>query len=156
MEASLASSRLFQCCNQQVPIELIHHFVTAQFRQEHELLALERSTPFPVYCNGRDCAKFIPPSQIRGPDALQCSHCGRNTCKHCREWSHPGRDCPQNTETQRARELAAASGWKPCPSCGNMVEKKSGCAHMVCRCGGQFCYRCGRPYPCSGPCPPRY
>src|SRR6266498_5971479 len=147
MERGLASKQPFRCCNHQVPIGLAHHNVTPQFQQEYELLVLERSTPNPVYCKGRECARFIPPSQARGPDALHCSHCGRNTCKHCREWSHPGTDCPQNPEAQRAREMATSRGWKICPSCGNMVEKRDGCAHIVCRCGAEFCYRCGRSYP---------
>lgn len=29
------------------------------------------------------------------------------------------------------------------PQCRHLIEKASGCNHMVCRCGQQFCYLCG-------------
>jgi len=29
-----------------------------------------------------------------------------------------------------------------CPECGTGIEKKSGCNHMRCRCGCEFCYFC--------------
>ncbi|KAK7463827.1 hypothetical protein VKT23_005764 [Stygiomarasmius scandens] len=32
----------------------------------------------------------------------------------------------------------------PCPGCGTHVEKSLGCAHMACKCGIHFCYRCGQ------------
>jgi hypothetical protein len=36
-----------------------------------------------------------------------------------------------------------------CPFCYALVQKSAGCRHMVCRCGKEFCYVCGEPYPCS-------
>jgi len=34
---------------------------------------------------------------------------------------------------------------KPCPSCGAIIEKSSGCDHMTCsRCRCEFCFSCGR------------
>lgn len=34
-------------------------------------------------------------------------------------------------------------GFKICPNCRNAVERNGGCDHMSCRCGKQFCYKCG-------------
>lgn len=33
--------------------------------------------------------------------------------------------------------------WMKCSTCDNYIEKSAGCDHIVCRCGGEFCYRCG-------------
>lgn len=41
------------------------------------------------------------------------------------------------------RQLMAMHGWKRCPQCGHCVERTTGCPHMVCRCGCEFCYNCG-------------
>lgn len=35
---------------------------------------------------------------------------------------------------------------KQCPSCKFWVEKNKGCDHMTCRCGYEFCFRCGAKY----------
>ena len=40
-----------------------------------------------------------------------------------------------------------------CPSCLQLVNRSTGCNHMVCACGESFCYRCGGHYPrcaCTG------
>jgi len=43
-------------------------------------------------------------------------------------------------------------GWKPCPSCKEMIEKEDGCDHMQCECGHEFCYQCWRSYTGGMPC----
>jgi hypothetical protein len=32
---------------------------------------------------------------------------------------------------------------KKCPNCSIWVEKIAGCEYISCKCGIQFCYRCG-------------
>lgn len=34
----------------------------------------------------------------------------------------------------------------PCPSCGILTTKESGCDHITCRCGAHWCYRCGQQF----------
>lgn len=34
----------------------------------------------------------------------------------------------------------------PCPSCGILTNKESGCDHITCRCGAHWCYRCGQKF----------
>ena len=146
IENAFNSRTLFQCCQINVPPDLLPDLLSAEFRARYDFLQLELSTPNPVYCSNRSCASFVPPSQARGPDAMDCSRCGAATCRHCRQRSHVGTECVADVQTQQARALAAAEGWKACPSCTNMVEKSRGCYHMTCRCGTEFCYRCGNLY----------
>ncbi|KAG0238901.1 hypothetical protein BGW42_000062 [Actinomortierella wolfii] len=42
-----------------------------------------------------------------------------------------------------AAHIAAQNGWKPCPRCGVIVDRSSGCVHMTCSmCKYEFCYTC--------------
>ena len=36
--------------------------------------------------------------------------------------------------------------FKQCPHCEFWVERSEGCDHMRCRCGKDFCYKCGGKY----------
>ncbi|PYH85696.1 hypothetical protein BO82DRAFT_165751 [Aspergillus uvarum CBS 121591] len=49
-------------------------------------------------------------------------------------------------------------GWQTCPRCGRLVELDSGCHHMMCLCGVEFCYFCGQVWKtcrCTVPLDPR-
>lgn len=64
----------------------------------------------------------------------------------------PSEDCEEEMTN-----LIRAQGWQRCPQCGVCVERLSGCRHMVCRCGCEFCYDCGTRwvrgrYTCPGHC----
>ncbi|KAG8933605.1 hypothetical protein FRC02_011527 [Tulasnella sp. 418] len=52
----------------------------------------------------------------------------------------------RNNADRLTYELARRAGWRRCPRCKMIVERSSGCAHMSCRCGHHFCYRCGSDY----------
>eukprot|EP00965_Chrysotila_dentata_P169908 5608361-Pleurochrysis_carterae.AAC.5 len=43
---------------------------------------------------------------------------------------------------------AMAGNAQVCPGCFSLVERDSGCSHMMCRCDESFCYICGSEYPC--------
>ncbi|OAL55280.1 hypothetical protein IQ07DRAFT_470942, partial [Pyrenochaeta sp. DS3sAY3a] len=141
-EASAASRTRYHCCQQEVSISLIAEQFSDDFRQEYELMALEQTTANPTYCANTACAAFIPPTNYEGPDSATCTRCGRDTCRHCRTAGHVGRGCTADQATELVRALAAIAGWKACPSCATMVERREGCRHMTCRCGAQFCYSC--------------
>lgn len=132
----------FQCCGQSVPIEACSR-ARLDFILAYTLIVLERTTPSPVYCSDRMCSRFLPPSQYQDPDSAVCVACGQITCRLCRGPEHREGVCAQDTQLQEARRFAERSGWKACPRCQNVVEKRSGCNHMTCRCGGQVCYLCG-------------
>ncbi|KAI0874527.1 hypothetical protein GGS24DRAFT_459040 [Hypoxylon argillaceum] len=141
LQNALDSRQPFRCCTQEIPVDLCPT-TTADFRERYRLMMLELRTPNPVYCSNRACGAFVPPAQYQGPDVAVCRACASRTCRMCRNAAHAG-ICPQDVGMQQAVSLAARNGWRSCPSCNNMVERRSGCTHMTCRCGGQFCYICG-------------
>ncbi|KAJ8091877.1 hypothetical protein PM082_024109 [Marasmius tenuissimus] len=49
----------------------------------------------------------------------------------------------QSSGTFQLRLLAAKEKWQKCPGCARLVERNEGCYHMTCRCGTNFCYKCG-------------
>ena len=143
IEASFASRSRFQCCQQHVPVTLVAELLPDGFIARYELMVLEQTTVNPTYCANVACGSFIPPTNYHGPDLARCDQCHRETCRHCRTRDHAGRGCTSDTATDQVRALAAIVGWKTCPNCQNMVERADGCLHMSCRCGAEFCYRCG-------------
>lgn len=156
-ESSYASRSRFQCCRQPVAVTLIADLLPPDFRARYELMVLEQSTPNPTYCANTACGAFIPPINYHGPDFARCDRCHGDTCRHCRTMAHAGRGCTTDSATEQVRALAATTGWKTCPSCSNMVERRDGCLHMTCRCGAEFCYRCGGLWVrCRSTCAGRY
>jgi hypothetical protein len=58
--------------------------------------------------------------------------------------SESGSDC--SSSERDGFELWAGNSCQACPRCLVVVRKEDGCDHMVCRCGTEFCFRCGGPY----------
>ena len=111
----------------------------------------------PTYCSNAQCNIFIPADRVNGQWAV-CVECKVKTCVECKakEDLHPTPDQhPEPEKDEENRKLAETEGWKYCPNskCNKLVEKIDGCDTMTCKCGQQFCYRCGNsfegPYPCT-------
>jgi len=148
---ALKAKEPFKCCGRRVDIGLVAQHFDSSFVISYTLLQLERDTPNPLYCSAARCSVFIIPSEIRG-DVGTCSTCKATTCRHCRKVAHSG-ICSADKEGQELRSLANKKGWKECPRCHAMVERRSGCLHMTCTCSGEFCYNCGKLYSeCPGSC----
>ena len=151
--AACAARTPFRCCRQAVSADQVRVTVSPQLFAQYIDMVEEVREANPTYCHRRICGAFLPVRLATGPDVSACDHCGRGTCRHCKGASHAGRECVADVATQQARTLAARNGWKACPRCRNMVERSSGCMHMMCRCGAGFCYRCGRlTSHCGGTC----
>ncbi|RYP70109.1 hypothetical protein DL769_005086 [Monosporascus sp. CRB-8-3] len=154
-ESATVDETLFppRCCKQPIPLEQnlihLHADVVQRFRRK----AVEFSTPNRTYCHDGRCGAFVPPSRYvhddgrgRGgvvPAAACCGECGARTCTACKAAAHGGGDCPNDVQLQRVLQLAREQGWQRCQNCWGMVELNTGCNHMTCRCGFQFCYICG-------------
>ncbi|KAI1171298.1 hypothetical protein F4777DRAFT_565982 [Nemania sp. FL0916] len=130
-----------RCCRQPIPLDKSQLFLIGEVVQEFREKALEFSTPNRTYCHNASCASFIPPMNYLDMTA-SCDNCQSQTCTTCKRASHIG-DCPNDEQLQQVLQLAREQGWQRCQNCWGMVELNTGCNHMTCRCGFQFCYVCG-------------
>jgi hypothetical protein len=152
---ALASKTLLKCCKKNLSVDDCTG-LEADFIAKYEKLILELTTPNPMYCCKASCAKFMPPSEILG-EIGTCKDCKTQTCRHCRKLVHPGVLCEEDKETKAVKELAMQKGWKTCQGCNHLIERQSGCLHMICsRCQTAFCYRCSKRWnDCESTCPDR-
>ncbi|KAI3397162.1 hypothetical protein diail_11136 [Diaporthe ilicicola] len=133
-----------RCCQQRVDPEQdqIRILVDARLMGQYLARKLEMETPNRTYCHVSDCSKFIPPKGIHH-DIGTCPKCEAKTCCTCKAAAHEGEDCPKDEAGKQLLDLAKKQGWRQCFACKRVVELKEGCNHMTCRCGAQFCYKCG-------------
>ena len=71
----------------------------------------------------------------------------------CRSEFHVNLTCEQYREMMNLKpedkeflNFVRGAHYKQCPSCKFWVSKNEGCDHMTCRCGYEFCYKCGAEY----------
>ncbi|KAI9700468.1 MAG: hypothetical protein M1820_006767 [Bogoriella megaspora] len=130
-----------RCC-QEIHIDTVRTLMPTKLVMDFEEKALEYTTSNRTYCSSRSCGKFINPENI-GRAIAVCPQCGSETCSFCKGAAHAASDCPQDPGIEAAVQLAHNSGWQRCQNCSSFVELINGCNHIRCRCGYQFCYRCG-------------
>ena len=86
-----------------------------------------------------------------GENNFLCPMCNKNYCLNCKvEW-HKGMTCQEYKDSRDVNKLddkfyqfVKGAKFKMCPKCKYWVEKNQGCNHMRCRCGADFCYKCGK------------
>lgn len=150
-------------CNagQQCPVKLgfahVRKYADKEiFEQYDDLLTrrmLESQDEF-CWCSANGCGSGqLHASQDSNP-IMRCHACAARTCfTHGCPW-HQGRTCAEyDRDAGRSDEVAllqllenSSSTIKKCPQCNQGIEKNSGCNHMTCRCGHQFCWLCLSPY----------
>ncbi|KAK4034659.1 hypothetical protein C8A01DRAFT_48995 [Parachaetomium inaequale] len=144
--ASFTDETLFppKCCRQPIPIDDCRALLTPAIVGQFNAKKLEFDTPNRTYCHVQACSAFVPP-QFVSAGVAYCAQpgCSGRTCAVCKGASHVGHDCPEDPATQDMLGLAAERGWQRCKPCGRFVELTTGCNHITCRCGAQFCYVCG-------------
>ncbi|PGH11444.1 hypothetical protein AJ80_07124 [Polytolypa hystricis UAMH7299] len=149
VETSLTAERLFppKCCLEEIPTKLILHNVDSNLRDKYKTKALEYAIPEPSrwYCPTATCGKWISASKIKkGAKTQKCPHCRTVICGTCRGLTHANSvDCPLDYGLEATLEEAEMHGWRRCIKCRAMVELTSGCRHITCQCGAEFCYTCG-------------
>jgi hypothetical protein len=81
-----------------------------------------------------------------------CVKCKSKTCFSCTTPLHSGMTCAQYKASLIEQQFAEvrSSEWlnanaKLCP-CGKWVQKTTGCDHMTCVCGAEWCWICGAHY----------
>ncbi|TMW94373.1 hypothetical protein EJD97_010379 [Solanum chilense] len=104
------------------------------------------------YCPYKDCSAMLVNDSDEVVRESKCPVCWRLFCAQCYVPWHCGFQCEEfgrmnveerDREDLMLKELAKAKQWTRCPYCRFFVEKTEGCLHMTCRCGSQFCYKCG-------------
>ncbi|CAO2206908.1 unnamed protein product [Urochloa humidicola] len=116
-----------------------------------------------TYCPYKDCSATMLVDDAGGAGAgggggggvaeAECPSCRRLFCARCgvAPW-HAGVTCAEygrlgkgdrGKEDLLLMEMAKGRNWKRCPKCEYFVEKSTGCLHITCRCGFEFCYGCG-------------
>lgn len=76
---------------------------------------------------------------------FRCYKCSTLTCVRHRIKMHIGITCSEYDMTGTDHSLSMdeiSKSSKPCPRCGEAVNKSDGCDHMTCLCGYEFCYGC--------------
>ncbi|KAI0371232.1 hypothetical protein BV20DRAFT_191688 [Pilatotrama ljubarskyi] len=156
VEVSMRSTGQFppRCCRSTIPTPLFHRHLTPEQRTAFALREAEQSTPRRVYCANPQCSTFLGPRDKRTPVRIYTcafSACATRTCARCRAAVDPSADaqtheCKHDTGYRMALQLGSRLGWMRCPECEELIERHSGCPHMTCVCGTEFCYECGNRY----------
>lgn len=108
---SLADTTLFppRCCGKFLPMPRCKQLCPPSLMAEYEDKQMELTTPNPVYCSNRSCAKFIKPCNITA-DIAVCQTCQKETCAICRNPRHNG-VCPKDPSVQALIEVATKEEW---------------------------------------------
>jgi hypothetical protein len=151
-----------RCCNEHPigiddVIKLFDKNFISTWRAQYD----EWSTTSPLYCTKLGCGTWIRPENIKkdpstGRHKGTCSVCKTKVCKKCSQTWHKSAECPKDEATQKVLDLKEKEGWQTCYQCKEVIELGSGCHHMTCRCGAEFCMLCGKPWrdpECERNCP---
>ncbi|KAJ5616777.1 hypothetical protein N7537_001891 [Penicillium hordei] len=129
LQNSLADESLFppRCCRLPLPLEAARGIIDA------DLLSMEIKRH--TYCSDPACSRYILPSHV--------GVCNRQSCILRKKVTHQGERVDDRVEVLK---LGKAKGWQRCLNCSHLVELRSGCNHLTCRCRHEFCYVCSTPW----------
>ncbi|MFS8005255.1 putative transcription factor C2H2 family [Helianthus anomalus] len=169
VEAKLLQGKLPECphekCESKIRIEGCKKFLNPELYDIMRLRVKEASI-LPkdrVYCPFSKCSAFMSKTEViahtpsssstaAGDTGMRrCVECNRLFCINCKVPWHDGMTCSgymksyvfQSSNEAKLKSLATKERWRECINCKNLVELTSGCYHIDCRCGYQFCYTCG-------------
>ena len=122
-----------------------------------------------MFCPNQSCSTLLSESiiDLEAEERLQsmpssskvggamCHKCLTKVCYKCKSRNHDPLTCEAYQKIPMADrkpedfalfKMIGEKKWSCCPSCKIVVEKTVGCNHITCRCGAQFCYKCGSRY----------
>nr|AVY91762.1 IBR domain containing [Saccharum hybrid cultivar SP80-3280] len=119
-----------------------------------------------IYCPYPKCSALMSLGEVIHPmqesssrytaaDAAtlrKCVKCRGSFCLSCKVPWHDGMSCYEykmryphaRPEDAKLQNLARQRLWRQCVKCKHMIELAEGCYHMICVCGYEFCYTCGK------------
>jgi hypothetical protein len=102
-----------------------------QMELENRMYRLQNGHVLPEASTKKNFVRKCPIGECRGflSDDWACGTCKSHVCSKCNELDGEGHECdPNNVETVRLLNRDT----KPCPACGTMIFKISGCNQMWC------------------------
>ncbi len=94
----------------------------------------KQKTEFTFKCPVENCNGFLN-------DKYTCGICENNICKHCMEIKEENHECD---EEKKMTVAMIKKDSKPCPKCGQLINKSEGCDQMYCiKCHTAFSWRTG-------------
>ncbi|KAM0045906.1 putative transcription factor C2H2 family [Helianthus debilis subsp. tardiflorus] len=168
-EAKLLQGKLPKCphekCESKIEIESCKKLLKPELYKILRSRVKEASIrPFDkVYCPFSNCSALMSKDEVKehtlassytaaGEIGMRkCVECNCRFCINCKVPWHDNVTCSdymksflfQSSNEAKLKSLATKEGWRECKNCMNLVELASGCYHIDCRCGYQFCYTCG-------------
>ncbi|KAL7596122.1 hypothetical protein Lser_V15G28290 [Lactuca serriola] len=157
VEAKLHQGKLPECphegCKSELQLESCKKFLEPKLYDMMSSMIKEASIPpsEKVYCPFSCCSALMSKSEIkehggRETGMRKCIKCHRLFCINCNVPWHEKVTCSdysQPSNEAKLKSLAKRKHRRQCIKCKNMVELTTGCYHIYCRCGHEFCYTCG-------------
>ncbi|CAL9224600.1 unnamed protein product [Arabidopsis halleri] len=121
-----------------------------------------------IYCPYPRCSVLMSKTELSSEaeqsNVRACIKCYGLFCIDCKVPSHSDLSCAEYKrlhpeppfDDMELKCLANDQMWRQCAECKHMIELSDGCNHITCRCGYEFCYRCGHEwtkYQCPSGCP---
>ncbi|KAI1370683.1 hypothetical protein F4677DRAFT_347709 [Hypoxylon crocopeplum] len=141
-------------CPQFLKYENIRAFATRDTFDRYDTLAMKdllSNLPEFAWCLNSACnsGQIYP----RGCERGRCQACKHQLCvRHKVPW-HSGEDCDEyekrarrQRKNDKASEQHVKETTKPCPGCKRNIHKFSGCDHITCVCGFEWCWLCSGDY----------
>ncbi|VFQ59641.1 unnamed protein product [Cuscuta campestris] len=167
VEAKLLAGKMAECphesCKTTIDVDSCGEFVDLHLveiisnRMEEASIAVTDK----VYCPYPKCSHLMSKVEVltctsrefvgtETSPARKCRKCNQYFCLKCNVPWHYNMTCRAYQSSPRlpsgesvVKALANKKKWRQCVKCNNMVELASGCYHIYCRCGYEFCYTCG-------------
>lgn len=117
-----------RCC-QQINFTQARHLLDEEVAALYAQKRIEYSSGSRLYCHNVTCQRFLQPNPT-GQYNVPCPKCELDTCTRCRSKGHEG-GCPSDPEHEIFMHAVAEAGYRQCGNCKRMIEKVSGCNHIV-------------------------
>ncbi|XP_057781743.1 E3 ubiquitin-protein ligase RSL1-like [Salvia miltiorrhiza] len=143
-------------CKTKLILESCKEFLTPELLEIMSQRVKEASIPAEdkIYCPYPRCSTLLSKTELAVYGVLKCRKCPKCSgifCIDCKVPWHNGMECSEFkrrnphpcNEDKILKSLASQNLWRQCPKCNHMVSLASGCYHIYCRCGHEFCYTCG-------------
>jgi hypothetical protein len=139
-------------CKKEVAVPILKTILGKDFESFENVATKEfMETEKDIYscCPTADCKySFV---HFEGDDPhFRCEICRKHYCLNCKCEYHFKMTCLQYKKKHLNDVLflkfVTGNNFKQCSKCKTWIERNEGCPHMTCKCGYEFCYRCGKNY----------